>query len=167
MTGFKNKKKSKAHLVRSQLPDLDEVGNQKSCERKKPSFHCCENMKDTRPFKSQHLDEIHRINKNYNCNTKMAVIECQIYGNLYTGSTKTNFRSMENNYESTHEKFKNKVTIAKLALKQEKITVQIDIMEDWVITLIDRQYKHIKRIKDERAAVMDVQNTNLCVVQSY
>ena len=68
----------------------------------------------------------------------MAVIECQICGNLYTGSTKTNFRSMENNYESTHEKFKNKVTVAKLALKQKKITVQIDIMEDWVITLIVR-----------------------------
>ena len=27
MTGFKKKKKSKAHLVRSQLPDLNEVGN--------------------------------------------------------------------------------------------------------------------------------------------
>ena len=68
----------------------------------------------------------------------MAVIECQICGNLYTGSTKTNFKSMENTDESTHEKFKNKVTVAKLALKQKKVTVQIDIMEDWVITLTDR-----------------------------
>ena len=40
----------------------------------------CENMKDTCTFKSKHLDEIHKINKKYNCNSKMTVylMECQI-----------------------------------------------------------------------------------------
>ena len=38
-------------------------------------------MKDTCTFKSEHLDEIHKINKKYNCNSKMTVclIECYIY----------------------------------------------------------------------------------------
>ena len=71
--GFKNNKNLKAHLVRSQLPDLDEVGRFKLCGGKRPPCHLCENIKDTSTFKSKHLDEIHKINKNYNCNSKMAV----------------------------------------------------------------------------------------------
>ena len=31
LVGFKNNKNLKAHLVRSQLPDLDEVGRSKPC----------------------------------------------------------------------------------------------------------------------------------------
>ena len=38
MIGFKNNKNLKAHLLRSQLPDLDEVGRSKPCGGKKPSF---------------------------------------------------------------------------------------------------------------------------------
>ena len=71
MSGFKNNKNLKAHLVRSQLPDLDEVGRSKPCARKRPPCHLCENMNDTCTFKSKHLDEIHKINKKYNCNSKM------------------------------------------------------------------------------------------------
>ena len=63
----------KVTIVRSQLPELDEVGRSKSCEGKRPPFHLCENIKETCTFKSKHLDEIHNINKNYNCNSKMAV----------------------------------------------------------------------------------------------
>ena len=73
LVGFKNNKSFKAHLVRSQLPDLDEVGRSKSCGGKRPPCHLCENIRDTCTFKSKHLDEIHKINKNYNCNSKMAV----------------------------------------------------------------------------------------------
>ena len=40
MIGFKNNKNLKAHLVRSQLPDLDEVGRSKPCGGK--SKICCE-----------------------------------------------------------------------------------------------------------------------------
>ena len=80
MIRFKNKN-LKAHLVRSQLPDLDEVGRSKPCGGKRPPCHLCENTKDTCTFKSKHLNEVHKINKKYNCNSKMAVylIECEIY----------------------------------------------------------------------------------------
>ena len=71
--------------------------------RERPHFHLCENMKDTCNFKSKHLDEIHKIKKKYNCNSKMAVylIECKICGEEYTGSTKTKLWSWENDYKST------------------------------------------------------------------
>ena len=133
MTDFKNIKNLKAHLVRSQLPDLDEVGRSKSCGEKRPPCHLCENMKDTCTFKSKHLNEVHKINKKYNCNSKMAVylIECEICGEQYNGSTKTRFRSKANNYKSTQRKFVNKEAVPKQALKQKvlmSITVQMDIM---------------------------------------
>ena len=41
MNGFKNNKNVKAQLVRSQLPDLDEVGRTKPCGGKIPSCHLC------------------------------------------------------------------------------------------------------------------------------
>ena len=103
LVGFKNNKKLKAHLVRSQLTDLDEVGRSKPFGGNRPLCHLCENIKDTCTFKSKHLDEIHKINKNYNCNSKMAVclIECKICGEQYTGSAKIKFRSRANNYKCT------------------------------------------------------------------
>ena len=80
--GFKIKKKKnlKAHLVTSQLPDLHVVGWSKPCGGKIPPGHLCEDMKDTCTFKSKHLNEVHKINKKYNCNLKIAVhlIECGI-----------------------------------------------------------------------------------------
>ena len=95
MIGFKNNKNFKAHLVRSQLPDLDEVERSKPCGGKRLPCHLCQNMKDTCTFKRKHLNEVHKINKKGNCNSKMAVylIECEICGEHYTGSTKTKFRS--------------------------------------------------------------------------
>ena len=87
-------------------------------------------MKDTCTFKSKHLDEIHKIKKKYKCNSKMAVhlIECQICGEKYTWSTK--FRSRANKYKSTQQKFMNKETVSKQALKiiLMNIIAQIDIM---------------------------------------
>ena len=87
-------------------------------------------MKDTCTFKSKHLDEIHKIKKKYTCNSKMAVhlIECQICGEKYTWSTK--FRSRANKYKSTQQKFMNKETVSKQALKIifMNIIAQIDIM---------------------------------------
>ena len=90
MIGYKLNKNLKVHLVRSQLPGLDEVGRSKPCGGKRPPCHLCENMKDTCTFKSKHLNEVHKINKKYNCNSKMAVylIECEICGEQYTGSSK-------------------------------------------------------------------------------
>ena len=80
----------KAHLIRSQLRDLDEIG--RSVGRKIPPFHLWENMKDTCTFKSKHINEVHEINRKYNCNSKMTVylIECEMCGEQYTGSTKPN-----------------------------------------------------------------------------
>ena len=144
MIGFKINKNLKAHLVRSQLPDLDEVGRSKPCGGKRPPCHLCENMKDTCTFKSKHLNEVHKINKKYNCNSKMAVylIECEICGEQYTGSTKTKFRSRANNYKSTQRKFVNKEAVPKQALKQKHFhehycSDRHSGIEDWVITLID------------------------------
>ena len=69
----------------------------------------------------------------YNCNSKMTVylIECEIRGEQYTGSTKPKFKSRANNYKSTQGKFMNKEAVPKQALKQNifiNITVLIDIM---------------------------------------
>ena len=75
-------------------------------------------MKHTCTFKSKHLNAVHKINKKYNCNSKMAVylIECEIYGEEYTGSTKVKFRSRANNYKSTQRRFMNKEAVLKQAL---------------------------------------------------
>ena len=59
------------------------------------------------------------------------LIECDIRGEQYTGSTKTKFRSRGNNYKSTQRKFVNKEAVPKQALKQNafmSITFQIDKM---------------------------------------
>ena len=158
MTGIKNNKNIKAHLVRSQLPNLDEVGRSKPCRVKRPPCHLCENMKDTCTFKSKHLDEIHKINKKYNCNSKMAVymIECNICCEQYTGSTKTKFRSRANSYKNTQRKFMNKEAVTKQVLKQKRFhehycSDRHNGIEDWLITYCG----HIKGIKEERV-VLDV-----------
>ena len=99
MTGFKINKNLKPHLVRLQLSDLDEVGRSKLCGGKRPPCHLCENIQEMLTFKSKHLNEAHKINKKYNCNSKMAVYltECEICGEQYTGSTKIKFRYRANN----------------------------------------------------------------------
>ena len=101
-------------------------------------------MKDKCTFKSKHLNKVHKINKKYNCNSKVAVylIECEICGEQYTGSTKTKFRSRENNYKSRHRKFVNKEAVPKQALKQKRFhehycSDRHNDIQDWVITLID------------------------------
>ena len=144
MIGFKINKNLKAHLVTSQLPELDELGRSKLCGGKRPPCHLCENMKDTCTFKSKHLNEIHKINKKYNCNSKMAVylIECEICGEQYTGSTKTKFRSRASNCKSTQRKFVNKEAVPKQALKQKRFhehycSNRHNDKEHWVITIID------------------------------
>ena len=43
------------------------------------------------------------------------LIECQIYGEQYNGSTKTKSRSRENNYKSTQRKFLNKEAVPRQA----------------------------------------------------
>ena len=47
MIGFKINKNWKTHLVRSQWPDMDEVGRSKPGGGKRRPGHLCENMKDT------------------------------------------------------------------------------------------------------------------------
>ena len=143
MISFKVNRNLKTHLVRSQLPDLDKVGRSKPCEGKRPPCHLYENMKDTCTFKSKHLNETHKIKKKYNCNSKMAVylIECEICGEQYTGSTETKFRSRANNYKSTQRKFLNKEAVPKQALKQKHFHVHYSSdrhndIQDWVITIV-------------------------------
>ena len=144
MICFKINKNVKAHLVKSQLPDLDEIRRSKPCGGKRPPCHLCGNMKDKCTFKSKHLNEVHKINRKYNCNSKMAVylIECEICGEQYTGSTKTKSRSRANNYKSTQRKFVNKEAVLKQPLKQKRFhehycSDRHNGIQDWVITLIN------------------------------
>ena len=48
------------------------------------------------------------------------LIECEICGEQYTGSTKTKVRSRANNFKSTQRKFVNKEAVPKQALKQKR-----------------------------------------------
>ena len=123
---------------------MDEVGRSKPCGGKNPPRRLYENMKGTCTFKSKHLNEVHKINKKYNCNSKMAVylIECEICGEQYTGSTKTKFRSRANNYKRTQRMFVNKEAVPKQVLKQNRFHEHYYSdrhygIKDWVITLID------------------------------
>ena len=70
------------------------------------------------------------------------LIECEIFGEQYTGITKTKFRSRANNYKSTQRKIMNKKAVPKQALKQKRFHEHYysdghNGIEDWVITLID------------------------------
>ena len=70
------------------------------------------------------------------------LIECEICGEQYTGSTKAKFRSRANNYKSTQRKFVNKEAVPKQALKQKHFHEHYGLdrhngIQDWVITLID------------------------------
>ena len=96
-------------------------------------------MKDTCIFNGKHLNEVHKINKKYNCNSKRAVylIECDICGEQYIGSTKIKFRSRTNNYKSTQRKFVNKEAVSKQALKQKRFhkhycSDKYNGIEDWI-----------------------------------
>ena len=73
MIGFKINKTFKVHLVRSQLPDSDELGRSKQRGGKRPPCNLCENMTDTCTYKSKHLNEVHKINKKCHCNSKITV----------------------------------------------------------------------------------------------
>ena len=86
MIGFKKNKNLKAQLVRSQLAE--------PCGGKVPPCQLRKNMKDTWTFKGKQLEQTHKINKKYNCNSKMPVymIECHTCGEQYAGSTKTTLK---------------------------------------------------------------------------
>ena len=75
------------------------------------------------------------------------LIECEICGEQYTGSTKTKVRSRANNYKiykSTQRKFVNKEAVPKQALKQKRFhelycSGRHNGIEDWVITSISKK----------------------------
>ena len=54
------------HLVRSQLPDIEEISRSKACGGKKPPCNLSKSMKDTSPFKSIHFDDVYTINNDHN-----------------------------------------------------------------------------------------------------
>ena len=68
--GFKNNKNLKSHLVRGALPDINEVDRYEPCGGKRPPCQLCSSMKNISTFKSKHSNEVHQINKNFNCNSK-------------------------------------------------------------------------------------------------
>ena len=71
LISFKNNKSLRDHLVRSQIPDIEEIRMSKPCGRKRPPCHLCKSMKDTCTFKIKRFDEVYKINNDYNCNSKI------------------------------------------------------------------------------------------------
>ena len=59
------------------------------------------------------------------------LIECEICGEQYTGSTNTKFRSRANNFKSTQRKFVNKEAVPNYCSDRH------NGIEDCAITLID------------------------------
>ena len=124
ITGFKNSKNLKSHLVRAALPDINEVGTCEPCGGKRPPCQLSNNMKNTSTFKSKHSNEVYQIKKNFNCNSKMVVylIECRVCGKQYNGSTVTKFRARVNNYKSTHRNFRREQILSNQARNQKVFT---------------------------------------------
>ena len=59
ITGFKNNKNLKSHLlVKTALPDVNEVGRSEPCGGKRPPCQLCSDMKNTSTFKSKHSNEV-------------------------------------------------------------------------------------------------------------
>ena len=54
------------HLVRLQLPDIEEISRSKAFGGKKPPCNLGKSMKDTSPFKSIHFDDVYTINNDHN-----------------------------------------------------------------------------------------------------
>ena len=106
--GFRNNKNLKSHLVRTVLPDINEVGRYQPCSGKRPPCQLSSSMKNTSTFKSKHSNEVYQIKKNFNCNSKMVVylIEFRICGKQYDGSTVTKFRARASKYKSKHRNFR-------------------------------------------------------------
>ena len=71
------------------------------------------------------------------------MIECQICGAQYTGSTKTKFRSRTNNYKRTQRKFMNKKAVP----KQHYCSNRHNSIEGEVVTLMDSAdtFKELRR----------------------
>ena len=70
------------------------------------------------------------------------LIECQIHGEQYTGSTKTRLRSKASDYKNMQPAFMNKEAVPKQALKRKRFhkhccTDRHNGLEDSVITWID------------------------------
>ena len=65
---------------------------------------------------------MHKINKKYNCNSKMTFYlrEFQICGGRYTESMKTMFRSKTNNHNNIQQILMNKESLSKQVLKQTR-----------------------------------------------
>ena len=110
-------------MVKSALPDINEVGRCKPCGGKRSPCQLCSNMKNTTTtFKSKHSDEVYQIKKNFNCNSKMIVylIECSVCGKQYNGNAVTKFRARANNYKSTHCHFWKEQTLSNQARNERR-----------------------------------------------
>ena len=59
--GFKNNKNLKSHLVRTALPDINEVGRCEPCGGKRPPCQLCSNTKNTSTLKSKHSNEVYQM----------------------------------------------------------------------------------------------------------
>ena len=67
----------------SQLPDIDEISRSEPRGRNKRTCHLCKGLKDALTFKSKPLDEVYKINRDYNKNSKTFLFK-RISGSWWT-----------------------------------------------------------------------------------
>ena len=84
-----------------------EVSRYEPCGGKRPPSQLCSNMKNTSTFKSKHSNEVYKIKKKFNCNSRIVVylIEFRVCRKQCNSSTVTKFHARANTYKSKHRNF--------------------------------------------------------------
>ena len=155
ITGFKNDRSLKDHLVQAVLPKVDVEGRSRSCGGKKRSCEVCKSINDTSHFRRRDTNGTLNILKgslDSNSNHVIHLFECNQcqYRFPYVGSTKTKFRYRINNYKSTHRKFRKKYVEKDLAIVIKKSELKQKLfhkhycseghqgIENWSVALTDQ-----------------------------
>ena len=143
----KNSNSLKLYLVKSALPDINEVGRCKPSGGKKAPCLFRINMKNTSTFKSKYSSEVYQVKKHFDCKSKMVVYFKEFCGNSvcgkqYCGSTMAKVYTRANNYKSTHRNSREEQKLSNQARNQKhfhKHYLQSDHNRifDWEITIID------------------------------
>ena len=132
-------------MMRAALPDINGVGRCEPCSGRRPPCQLCSNMKNTSTFKSKNSNEVHQIQSNFNCNSKMVVylIDAGFAEKQYSGSTVTKSCARANNYKSTHSNFRKERKLSNQARNQKRFHKHYlqsghNGICDWETTIIDQ-----------------------------
>ena len=99
IVSYRGARKIKDYIVRSKLHVTERKVGSYSCGNSK--CQVCTNMQVTDTFSSFVTKSAHKINHNFNCNSKCLIylLSCKTCGKQYTGKTVDKFRSRWNNYK--------------------------------------------------------------------